>query len=95
MSLCKCLCQSINAMRDGNCMDVIIHEAVCPDFHIMVRDELCQELEISCLVLIAEKDRLAAIAALGYVMGDVLDHYSGYSRHDSMNSRNHAKNVLR
>ena len=54
-------------------MDVVGHQAPCPDGNPTGTAMLAQQLDIKPVVVVTEEHRLAPIAALGDVMRDVRD----------------------
>jgi hypothetical protein len=58
-------------------MNMIGHEAIGEDINAVFRTILAQPGEIDGSILVCEKDILAAITALGNVVGDICENGSG------------------
>jgi len=67
----KCVGHRIGAFRDGDEVNVVGHEAIGEDAEVGVRVKLAEEVEVEGVVAVVEEDLLAAVAALGDVVGDV------------------------
>jgi len=60
-------------------MDMIRHQTVCPYLNAAPGAPLGHEIHVCLIICITEKGLLAAVAALGYVMGDA----GGYNSCDA------------
>ena len=73
--------ERIGACRNADKVDVVGHEAIGQYIETMLDRVLQEPLQISPAVVVAEEDIVAAIAALGDVMGKTRDDYSGEPWH--------------
>jgi hypothetical protein len=62
-------------------VNVVGHEAIGEDAEAGVRVKLAEEVEVEGVVTVVEEDLLAAVAALGDVVGDVWEDDSGDAGH--------------
>ena len=69
--------ERIGACRNADKVDVVGHEAIGQYIETMLDRVLQEPLQISPAVVVAEEDIIASIAALGDVMGETRDDYSG------------------
>ena len=69
--------ERIGACRNADKVDVVGHEAIGQYIETMLDRVLQEQLQISPAVVVAEEDVIAAIAALGEVMGKTRDDNSG------------------
>jgi hypothetical protein len=73
--------EPVLACRDEDEMDMVWHQAPGPDRSAALPAEAPQEGEVEGVVVFAEEDALAAIAALGDVVGQSRQDLAGGSRH--------------
>ncbi len=66
--------KAFGPVRDGDEMDMIIHQAVAPDIEAMPMAFIFQYVKIKLLVVIREKNRIPAIAALNDMVRDPGDY---------------------
>jgi hypothetical protein len=60
--------KTVFRLRHGDPMPVVGHPAIRPNRHPALLAPRCQQLPIGRVILLAEKRRLAAAAALGHVL---------------------------
>ena len=73
--------EAVFVRRHEHQMDVIGHQAIGPDFRPRLSAALGEERKIAPVVVVAEKGFLAAVAALGNVVGVSGDDQSRQTRH--------------
>lgn len=68
MSLPVRPCQAVGRLRDRHEMDVIGHQAVRPDLHLVQAAPLCHEVKVGSVVVGPEEDLLPSFAPLRNVV---------------------------
>jgi hypothetical protein len=81
MRLCQRPHQAPRLTRNGDQMNMRIHQTVRPDFNGVEPGEPRQQAKIFRLVFIPEEDTLIAIAALDDVVREMFDNHSSNSGH--------------
>lgn len=71
----------VGALRHGDQVNVLGHEAVSPEAQRSVVGVVPQEVEIEAIVLGIEEDLLALVSALGDVVRKIFKDNPGDSRH--------------
>lgn len=67
----NCAGKSFFRLRYGNQVNMIGHQALCPDFYIKFSTLLRHKFQIGLIVIVTEKGLLTAVAPLGDVVRDV------------------------
>jgi hypothetical protein len=83
-------CQPFHVAGNHNQMNVIGHQTVADQQHLVQPKVLLQQLQINPAVRIAIKKETAAIAALG----DVVRYSNGYDSGQSSHGSNSSKKML-
>lgn len=73
--------KAVRLIRNGNNMDMIRHQAICPDLHARVSLGTRQQCDVAPVVTILEKRGLTASTALRYVMRVVRNNEPRHTRH--------------
>lgn len=73
--------ERIRGLRDAHQMDVGRHQTVAEQIQAISLGILLQQVEIAYSVLMTEEDVTSAIAPLGHVVWDSLDHGTSGPRH--------------
>ena len=60
--------QPVGRLRNSDEMDVVGHQAVCPDFNLMDGAPLPHQFQIVLVILIAKKRLLPTVSPLGDVV---------------------------
>src|SRR4030042_1018054 len=74
MCLTDCASQTIFRSRHSNKMNMVRHQAVCPDLDGMIITPFCHKASIQPVVFVLKKSRLPAITTLSYMMRKVGGH---------------------
>jgi hypothetical protein len=69
--------QGIGSPRDGDEMDVIVHQAIAEDGDAVAGALVSEESQVCAAVVIDEEDVLAIVAPLGEMMWKIGDDDSG------------------
>ena len=73
--------KTILGLWDCNKMNMVWHEAVCPDCNIVLGTPFSHEFYVELIVVFAEKSLLPTVSTLGYMMGIAGYHHSCHSCH--------------
>ena len=73
--------QPVGRLRNSDEMDVVGHQAVCPDFNLMDGAPLPHQFQIVLVILIAKKRLLPTVSPLGDVVRKARYYNSCSSRH--------------
>jgi len=73
--------QALLGGRNGHKVEVIRHEAIRQDLHVVLMAVVLQPGQIGVAIIIREKDVLTPIPTLGNMMGHVRKYGSGETRH--------------
>ena len=73
--------QTLFCFRHGNQMNMVGHQTISPDLHLILCAPFRHQFQIGLVVLIIKKCLQTPVAPLGHVVRRCRRHYSCYSRH--------------
>ena len=73
--------QALGGLRDNDQVNMIGHQAICPDRDLLRAAELRHELEIVLVVFLTEERLLSAVSPLGDMVGHARSYHTCQSSH--------------
>ncbi len=73
--------QALGGLQDNDQMNMIGHQAICPDRDLLCAAELRHELEVVLVVFLTEERLLSAVSPLGDMVGHVRSYHTCQSSH--------------
>src|SRR5271166_2397459 len=73
--------QALGGLRDNDQVNMIGHQAICPDRDLLCAAELRHELEVALVVFLTEERLLSAVSPLGDIGGHARSYHTRQSSH--------------
>jgi len=73
--------QALGGLRDNDQVNMIGHQAICPDRDLLCAAELRHELEVVLVVFLTEERLLSAVSPLGDMVGHARSYHTCQSSH--------------
>jgi len=81
MNLADGATQALGGLRDNDLVNMIGHQAVCPDPDLLCAAELRHELEVVLVVFLTEERLLPEVTPLGDMAGHARSYHTCQSSH--------------
>ena len=73
--------QALGGLRDNDQVNMIGHQAICPDRDLLCAAESRDELEVVLVVFLTEERLLSAVSTLGDMVGHARSYHTCQSSH--------------
>ena len=73
--------QALGGVRDNDQVNMVGHQAICPDRDLLCAAESRHELEVVLVVFLTEERLLSAVSPLGDMVGHVRSYHTCQSSH--------------
>ena len=73
--------QALGGLRDNDQVNMIGHQAICPDREMLCAAELRHEFEVVLVVFLTEERLLSAVSPLGEMVGHPRSYHTRQSSH--------------
>ena|SRR5271157_5333938 len=73
--------QALGGLRDNDQVNMIGHQAICPDRDLLCAAESRDELEVVLVIFLTEERLLSAVSPLGDIVGHARSYHTCQSSH--------------